>query len=101
MGFDAEQSIDITLAANEACTNAVEHAYGPAEAANFRLLAECSPTAVVVRVSDEGDWRPPRANDGGRGLRVIRELMDQMEVHHAPAGTTIEMTKGWGSDARS
>jgi len=101
MGFDAEQSIDITLAANEACTNAVEHAYAPSVSANFRLIAECSPTAVVVRVSDQGDWRPPRAKHGGRGLRVIRELMDEMQVHHAPAGTTVEMTKGWGQGARS
>jgi serine phosphatase RsbU (regulator of sigma subunit)/CheY-like chemotaxis protein/anti-sigma regulatory factor (Ser/Thr protein kinase) len=96
VGCDAEQSIDITLAANEACTNAVEHAYGPSESANFRLIAECSPTAVVVRVSDQGHWRPPHRDEGGRGLRVIRELMDQMQVHHAAAGTTVEMIKGWG-----
>ena len=94
MGFDSEQSIDITLAANEACTNAVEHAYGPSEVANFRLIAECSPTAVVVRVSDQGGWRPPRGSQRGRGLRVISELMDQLEVHRASAGTTVEMTKG-------
>jgi anti-sigma regulatory factor (Ser/Thr protein kinase) len=97
-GADPQQILDITLAANEACTNAVEHAYGPEGGATFRLLAESAPDAVVVRVSDSGRWRSPRGSQRGRGLRVIAELMDHLDVRPASGGTTIEMTKALGRD---
>jgi serine phosphatase RsbU (regulator of sigma subunit)/CheY-like chemotaxis protein/anti-sigma regulatory factor (Ser/Thr protein kinase) len=100
-GCTSEQVLDITLAANEACTNAVEHAYGPAEVANFRLMAECSTSAVVVRVCDQGDWRQSRGVDRGRGLHVISELMDDLEIKRMTAGTTVEMTKARGVDGDS
>ncbi len=97
-GADAEEILDITLATNEACTNAVEHAYGPERGATFRLLAESSPRAVVVRVSDSGRWRSPRGAERGRGLRVIAQLMDELDVRPASTGTTVEMKKTLARD---
>lgn len=95
LGAQPEDVVDITLAANEACTNAVEHAYGPQPGASFRLLAERSPDGVTVRVSDSGSWRTPRGAERGRGLRVIACLMDGLDVRRTRNGTIVEMTKGW------
>jgi serine phosphatase RsbU (regulator of sigma subunit)/FixJ family two-component response regulator/anti-sigma regulatory factor (Ser/Thr protein kinase) len=92
---------DIILAANEACTNAVEHAYGPSSGATFRLLAERSPEAIVVRVSDSGRWRAPRGTERGRGLRVIACVMDELDVRRTASGTIVEMSKEWSTNAGS
>jgi CheY-like chemotaxis protein/anti-sigma regulatory factor (Ser/Thr protein kinase) len=100
-GAPAGQVPDVVLAANEACTNAVEHAYGPERGASFTLFAEASPAAVVVRVCDDGSWREPRGRGRGRGLRMIEALMDGFEITRSGAGTTVEMRKEWdGNGAR-
>jgi anti-sigma regulatory factor (Ser/Thr protein kinase) len=101
LGARPEHVVDITLAANEACTNAVEHAYGPQPGATFRLLAQRSPEAIVVRVSDSGCWRTPRGTERGRGLRVIACVMDELDVRRTAGGTIVEMSKSWTEHARS
>jgi anti-sigma regulatory factor (Ser/Thr protein kinase) len=49
---------------------------------------------VQISVRDRGRWRP-RATDGlgGRGIAVIRELMDSVEVDVNGEGTVIRMTR--------
>jgi serine phosphatase RsbU (regulator of sigma subunit)/DNA-binding response OmpR family regulator/anti-sigma regulatory factor (Ser/Thr protein kinase) len=101
MGASPQKIFDIALAANEACTNAVEHAYGPERDASFKLVAESTPAAVVVRVSDLGGWRAPRGSKRGHGLRVIAQLMDGLDVRRTTNGTTVEMTKAWSEHART
>jgi serine phosphatase RsbU (regulator of sigma subunit)/DNA-binding response OmpR family regulator/anti-sigma regulatory factor (Ser/Thr protein kinase) len=99
-GVAPDDVFDITLAAGEACNNAVEHAYGPEEGAMFRLLGECSPSAITLHVSDGGSWRDPRGSERGRGLRLIAQLMDHMNVRRTTDGTTVQMTKRWMDDGR-
>jgi serine phosphatase RsbU (regulator of sigma subunit)/DNA-binding response OmpR family regulator/anti-sigma regulatory factor (Ser/Thr protein kinase) len=97
-GAGSEEILDVALAANEAATNAVEHAYGPQSGATFRLVAERTPGRVVIRVSDAGRWRPARGSERGRGLRVIAGLMDAVDVRRSSAGTTVEMRKEWSAN---
>jgi len=95
LGALPEDVADIALAANEACTNAVEHAYGPQPGSTFRLLAQRLPEAIIVRVSDSGCWRTPRGTERGRGLRVIACVMDNLDVRRTASGTIVEMSKDW------
>jgi hypothetical protein len=53
---------------------------------------------VVCQVDDDGQitdpqagmLRPdPTADDGGRGLWVVRQLCDRVETRPGPAGTTV------------
>ena len=44
-------------------------------------------------MADEGTWREQRASDRGRGLDLIRALMDSIEVQPGEDGTTVEMRK--------
>jgi anti-sigma regulatory factor (Ser/Thr protein kinase) len=83
----------ITLAANEACSNAIEHAYGGERGFTFRLLAEHSSDVVMIKVLDSGRWRTPRGSERGRGLRIIEQLMDAVDVQSTAAGTTVRMRK--------
>jgi anti-sigma regulatory factor (Ser/Thr protein kinase) len=92
VGTDPEALYDITLAAGEACTNAIEHAYAPGEA-SFDLEAIRGEHDVSVVVRDYGSWRPPRGQNRGRGLKLMETLMDHVDVRREPTGTTVELTR--------
>ena len=81
------ETYDITVASQEACANAIEHAYGPGKA-EFTLDAEVVDRTVRVTVRDDGRWRAPRGEHRGRGLSLMRALMDDVQVHAGEQGGT-------------
>ncbi len=84
---------ELTLAANEACANAVEHAYSPASA-SFHFEARAADGTVTITVIDGGSWRQPRGVDRGRGFRIMDAAMDAVEIHNAGGvGTRITMRR--------
>jgi PAS domain S-box-containing protein len=87
-----EESNDIQVACHEASSNAMEHAYRFREA-TIDVDAEVAGDEVVITISDRGGWREPRDSDRGRGLNLIRALMDSVELDPTTDGTTIRMTK--------
>jgi anti-sigma regulatory factor (Ser/Thr protein kinase) len=92
-GASDEEVTEITLAANEACANAVEHAYSPAPA-HFTFLARLDEGVVTITVADGGSWREPRGTDRGRGLRIMDAAMDKVEIGEANVpGTRITMRR--------
>jgi anti-sigma regulatory factor (Ser/Thr protein kinase) len=92
-----ETEIEATvLAANEACANAVEHAYGPGDA-TFDLRGEWSPDTIRVTISDWGSWRAPRGEQRGRGITLMRAFMDDVEIIPSETGTTVHLTKKLGA----
>jgi anti-sigma regulatory factor (Ser/Thr protein kinase) len=88
----------IELAVSEACANAVEHAYGAGSGHRFHLQAERCSGAVVVEVSDSGQWRPRRGSGRGLGLQLIEELMDSVEVERTSTGTLVRLRKEQSDD---
>jgi serine phosphatase RsbU (regulator of sigma subunit)/anti-sigma regulatory factor (Ser/Thr protein kinase) len=91
-GADEEALFDITLSTSEAATNAIEHAYGLREAA-FTVRCVREGGRVWVTVSDHGRWRTQRPVGGGRGLEIMRRLMDSVEVDRSPHGTVVTMAR--------
>ncbi len=89
-GANDSQTMEITLAVSEACTNAIEHAYSPAPA-EFTLHATANQGELTFVVTDAGSWRAPRGQDRGRGLVIIRAAMDDVEVTSSETGTGIVM----------
>jgi anti-sigma regulatory factor (Ser/Thr protein kinase) len=47
-------------------------------------------------VSDTGGWREPRKTDRGRGLELMRALMDDVELEAGDDGTTVRMRRKIG-----
>ncbi len=82
----------VTLAVNEACTNAIEHAYSPAPAA-FEVRATAQDGEVTIVVSDSGKWREPRGPFRGRGLSMIEAAVGELEVTSEVGGTKLIMRK--------
>jgi anti-sigma regulatory factor (Ser/Thr protein kinase)/putative methionine-R-sulfoxide reductase with GAF domain len=89
-GADDRDTAQITLAVNEACTNAIEHAYSPAPA-EFELRATAGGGEVTIAVSDCGRWRTPRGPYRGRGLSMIDAVVHELEINREPEGTEIVM----------
>ena len=94
-GANDSQTMEITLAVSEACTNAIEHAYSPAPA-QFTLRATAEDGQLTFVVTDVGRWRAPRGQDRGRGLTIIRAAMDRVEVNSSDTGTEIVMRRKVG-----
>jgi anti-sigma regulatory factor (Ser/Thr protein kinase)/putative methionine-R-sulfoxide reductase with GAF domain len=94
-GADDGQITEITLAVNEACANAIEHAYAPSPA-NFELDAVMAGDGVVITIRDAGSWRAPRGEDRGRGLTIIETAMDAVDVNTTANGTEIVMRRRIG-----
>ncbi len=93
-GADEDETEDVIMACNEACENAVEHGYAfghdlfDVEFARRGRRPRASACATAAR------WREPQATpDRGRGLPLMRKLMDEVEVQPRPGGTTILMRR--------
>jgi serine phosphatase RsbU (regulator of sigma subunit)/anti-sigma regulatory factor (Ser/Thr protein kinase) len=89
---------NITLAASEAAANAVEHAYG-ARSATFTVVCERDDAEVRITVHDSGHWRDPRPDGRGRGLAIMRALVDSAEIERSEQGTTVTLRTRIGGDA--
>ncbi len=92
IGAGEDQLFDIALATSEAASNAIEHAYG-ARYATFDVRCERLHDEVRVTVHDDGRWRRPRSDGRGRGLKIMRGLMDLVEVDSNERGTTVTLVK--------
>jgi PAS domain S-box-containing protein len=94
-GATAVESHDITMACNEACQNAIEHAY-ELGADLFDVVLERSGTQISVTVRDHGRWKTTKSPDRGRGLDLMRELMDVVEIEAGDGGSTIQLRRRLG-----
>jgi anti-anti-sigma factor len=91
-GASADEAFSVILAAGEASANAIEHAYGPVDA-DLEVTAALEDGTAKVSVRDFGHWRAPRGENRGRGLLLMRELMDDVAVTHGDEGTTVELSR--------
>jgi GAF domain-containing protein/anti-sigma regulatory factor (Ser/Thr protein kinase) len=97
-GATEDETFDITVATQEACANAVEHAYGPGRR-TFEIEATYDRGHVRLVIRDEGRWRPPRGEHRGRGVPMMEALMERVDIEHTAAGTTVVLERTIGTVA--
>jgi len=86
-----ERVDDLTLAVGEAVNNAIRHAY-TAPGVVVRVWARRDGGGVRAEIADEGRWRAERADAyGGRGLQIMREIVEGLEIATTSAGTTVTL----------
>jgi serine phosphatase RsbU (regulator of sigma subunit)/anti-sigma regulatory factor (Ser/Thr protein kinase) len=90
-GATDDEIYEILVASGEACTNAIQHATGAA-AQNFEVEASLD-GEVRISVRDNGRWRRPRADGGGRGIGIMHEFMDEVDLIKGPEGTEVRMRR--------
>jgi serine/threonine-protein kinase RsbW len=97
LGVGEDCVADILVATSEACTNAILHARasGPFEVAGTIDAGVC---VLTVRDGGRGP-RPAPADRGvlaesGRGLKIMRALVDELSIDAAPdRGTIVQLRK--------
>jgi anti-sigma regulatory factor (Ser/Thr protein kinase) len=97
-GLDVDARRDLVLAANELATNSVRHAGGIGTARVW-----VNGAGVVCEVADGGRItdplvgrrRPGQTAAGGRGLWMVNQLCDLVQVRSSPAGTVVRVHKHW------
>lgn len=102
-GFPVEDSkVNLPLVMDEALSNAIQHGNKGKEDLKVHVRIYISTRRIVVQIEDQGegfridDSRDPRDlenlySDSGRGLYLIRELMDSVEFKKG--GRLLEIEK--------
>lgn len=112
LGFSDQQVAEIEISVDEACANAMEHAYSTeepnGEGNDVQVELYLSPDRLTIRVSDSGTGTPDldhpmsmevyldidREKFRGLGLVLMQRFMDEVRIHAVPGrGTVVEMTK--------
>ncbi len=96
-GFDQEQSDQIALAVDEACTNVIKHAhhYDPRRMIDIAVFLH--PDKIEIVVTDRGKGFDPKklskpdikkyvheSRSGGLGIHLMRTLMDEVNYQFDP-----------------
>ena len=93
---------NIMIAATEAVNNAINHGnkLNPEKIVEFTVRA--NPEYLYIKVTDQGDGFDPETiancldpenllKSSGRGVFIIKELMDDVNIESSNSGTKIEM----------
>ena len=77
----------------KAGANTVAHAHSALSDSSFEVSAEREGAEIEITVRDTGRWRVPGEEGRGRGLAVMRELMDDVEIEPLDDGTTVRLRR--------
>lgn len=109
LGFTYDDIEDLKIAASEAVTNAVQHAYEANESGEVIIGCALYNDRLEIMVTDHGvsfDFEEAKQRtgpydeeieaqflrEGGLGLYLIETLMDEVRIHQEE-GVTVFMTK--------
>jgi serine/threonine-protein kinase RsbW len=108
MQMSPDRIDEVRMAVVEACINAFEHSRSSDRKVymTFEVLGEREPESLRITVRDTGVGFAPTeieeptihgklrsARKRGWGLKIIRGLMDAVEIHSGDDGTTVVMSK--------
>jgi anti-sigma regulatory factor (Ser/Thr protein kinase) len=91
-GMPAADIDAVRLAASEAASNAVVHAYRE-RAGDLRIRARVDAGELHLVIADEGDGLAPRTDSPGLGLGLplMAHLSERFEIVSGPGGTEIHL----------
>jgi serine/threonine-protein kinase RsbW len=105
-GMSEAEVFHCQMAADEACTNIVEHAYGDEKAGVIEITVTVRPGRLTVQIVDYGEGFDPSdvptpsfsghvesLQPGGIGLHLMRQLMDDVRFSFGPDRNQLIMEK--------
>lgn len=108
MRMSPDRIDEVRMAVVEACINALEHSRSSDKEVfvTFEVLGDQDPEKLRITVQDTGVGFSPDGVEEptieeklksrrkrGWGLKIIRGLMDEVEIHSGTEGTTVVMSK--------
>ena len=91
-GAGETEIYETLVAVGEASANAIAHAY-PAGEASFEVEAQRDGDRLEIVVRDFGSWRPARGEERRRGLTLMEQLMQEVEIDKGQNGTTVVLKR--------
>jgi serine/threonine-protein kinase RsbW len=95
----------VQMAVDEACTNIIEHSYGGECDKSIDLYCQETPQALIIKLHDHGtpfnplevpqpDFDVPleERDNGGLGLYLMRQLMDEISFTFIPGSEICDNT---------
>jgi anti-sigma regulatory factor (Ser/Thr protein kinase) len=99
LGLDEDRTYSLITAVGEATANAVEHAYTE-QPGIVRLRVANVKGTLHATIEDDGRWKQAqKREERGRGLPLMRALMDGVEIRTNQSHTTISLTMAWEAPA--
>jgi serine/threonine-protein kinase RsbW len=103
-GFDDDTASQIAMVVREAVINAILHGNKRDPAKKVRVGFELNDEALSIRIADEGPGLDPETvpdplapenilRSSGRGIFLMRAIMDEVHFHQLNPGTEIQMIK--------
>ncbi len=108
MQMSSDKIDEVRMAVVEACINSFEHSQAEDRKVEIRfaVLGNDEPEKLQITITDSGVGFAPdklerprieeklkAASKRGWGLTIIKGLMDEVEIHSGPGGTTVVMSK--------
>jgi anti-sigma regulatory factor (Ser/Thr protein kinase) len=92
LGLEVDRRAEVVLAVDEACANAIRHAYRGREDGVVEMVLGLTPEWIEIIVSDEGTPCPEECSEfkpierpedhelvpGGLGVKLIHEVFDEV-----------------------
>jgi serine phosphatase RsbU (regulator of sigma subunit)/GAF domain-containing protein/anti-sigma regulatory factor (Ser/Thr protein kinase) len=94
-GVDPGETMKVLIAAGEAVANAIEHGHRESPEGRVRLDATALVDEVQLTITDTGGWKAPEPASNahrGRGITLMRGLMQDVTIEPDAAGTTVHLT---------
>jgi serine/threonine-protein kinase RsbW len=108
-GFDDKEIYSVQLAADEAASNIIEHAYEGIADGQIELTCGMRGAELIIAMQDHGksfDSKKVRRPNlkanlserqiGGLGIYLMRKLMDEVNYRSSSAGNLLTMIKRKG-----
>ena len=101
-GLDSKTTHEVILAVDEAVSNVIKHSYKGDPDQKISLRCDRVEGGVEVEVRDQGEPfdpaqrktpPPDELRPGGRGVYLIRSVMDEVEYWRDGATNCVRMTK--------
>lgn len=104
IGYDRGTRGDIMIAVNEAIKNAILHGNKCDESKQVVITCNCSSAVFRIHICDFGGGFDPESlpdprnpdnllKENGRGILMIRSLMDEVEFDVTENGTSVTLIK--------
>ena len=108
MEMSSDKIDEVRMAVVEACINSFEHSQADDRKVEiqFAVLGNDEPERLQITICDSGVGFAPEnlvkpriedklkaASKRGWGLTIIKGLMDEVDIHSGPGGTTVVMSK--------
>jgi serine/threonine-protein kinase RsbW len=103
MDFDEETGDFLAIAITEAVNNAIIHGNKEDDRKKVHIRFERGKDRLVMSITDEGGFNPESVEDptdpkniakgSGRGLYILRTLIDEVDITSTSKGTTVTLTK--------